>query len=70
MMLNINNKMSDEVTYSDFEELALELKIDDYKEIVNNVMSSKKLFISLLNEMMDDKLKFHKLELLQINKLL
>jgi len=69
MMLNINGKMSDEVSYSDFEELAKELQINDYEEIIKKVMSSEKLFISLLDEMMDEKLKFHKLELFQINKI-
>ena len=68
MMLNINNKMSDEVSYSDFEELAKELKIDNYKKIINKILSSEKLFISLLDEMMDEKLRYHRLELLQINK--
>ncbi|MCD6173459.1 MAG: type II toxin-antitoxin system HipA family toxin [Sulfurimonas sp.] len=68
MMLNINNKMSDEVSYSDFEEVAKELNIDNYKKIINKILSSEKLFISLLDEMMDEKLRFHRLELLQINK--
>ncbi len=68
MMLNINNKMSDEVSYSDFEEVAKELNITNYKSIVKKVLSSEKLFISLLDEMMNEKFKFNKLELLQINK--
>ncbi len=69
MMLNINGKMSDEASYSDFEEMAKELNIENYKSIINKVLKSEKLFISLLDEMMDEKLKFNKLELLQINKL-
>ncbi len=68
MMLNINNKISDEVSYSDFEEVAKELNIENYKSIIKKVLNSEKLFINLLNEMMDEKLKFNKLELLQINK--
>jgi len=67
MILNINNKMSDEVSYSDFEKVAKELKIQNYKSIIRKVLSSEKLFISLLDKMMDEKLKFHKLELLQTN---
>ena len=68
MMLNINNKMSDEVSYSDFEEVAKKLEVTNYKSIIKKVLSSEKLFIELLDEMMDKKLRFHKLELLQINK--
>lgn len=70
MMLNINNKMSDEVSYSDFEEVAKELKVTNYKSIIKKVLSSEKLFISLLDEMMDEKLKFNRLELLQINTII
>ena len=68
MMLNINHKMSDEVSYGDFEEVAKELNIQNYKSIIKKVLSSEKLFISLLDEMMGEKLKFYKMELLQINK--
>ena len=68
MMLNINNKTSDKVSLSDFKELAKELQIENYEKIINKVLSSEKLFISLLDEMMGEKLKFYKLELLHINK--
>jgi len=34
------------------------------------VLESEKFFISLLDEMMDEKLRFHKLELLQTKKLI
>ncbi len=68
MMLNINNKISDEVSYSDFEEVARELNIENYKTIIQKVLGSEKLFVSLLDEMMDENLKFHKLEVLKTNK--
>ena len=68
MMLNINHKMSDEVSYGDFEEVAKELKIQNYKSIIKKVLSSERLFISLLDEIMGERLKFHRVELLQINK--
>ena len=69
MTLNINSKTSDNLSYSDFEAVAKELGVENYKSIIKKVLSSEKLFISLLDEMMDDeKLKFSKLELLGINK--
>ena len=69
MMLNINNKMSDEVSYSDFEKIAKELNIENYESIIKKVLSSENSFVSLLDEMMDEKLKFHKLELLEIRRI-
>ena len=70
MMLNINGKTSEEVSYSDFEVVAKELNITKYKNIIEKVLESEKFFISLLDEMMDEKLRFHKLELLQTKKLI
>jgi len=46
----------------------LTLNISNYNYIIEKVLESEKLFVSLLDEMMDKKLRFHKLELLQINK--
>jgi len=70
MMLNINKKISDEISYSDFEEIANVFSIDNYKSIIKKVLSTQKLFESLLDEMMDEKLKYSKLELLQLNILI
>jgi len=68
MMLSINNKMSNKVTLTDFNIVAKEIAIENYKNIIKKVLASEKLFMSLLDEMMDEKLKFTKLELLQTNK--
>ena len=68
MMLSINNKMSNKVTLTDFKKVAKEIAIENYKNIIKKVLASEKLFMSLLDEMMDEKLKFTKLELLQTNK--
>ena len=67
MMLNINNKISDEIDYSDFEEIANMFKIDKYKSIIKKILETQELFKSMLDEMMDEKLKYNKLELLQLN---
>ena len=71
MILNINTKTSDNVSYGDFEAVAKELGIENYKSVIKKVLNSEKLFVSLLDEMMDnEKFKFNKLELLGINKAL
>ena len=69
MMLNINNKMSDEVNRSDFEAVAKELNVKNYQSIISKVRSSETLLVKLVDEMMDEKLKFYKLELLHIRKI-
>ena len=64
MILNINNKTSDEVCYEDFKYIAKIFKIDNFNEIIEIVKESKKLFVKLLDEMMGENLKYDKLQLL------
>ena len=67
MMLNINGKSSDKVSYGDFEKIAKELNISDYQSIIEKVLEGKKLLLSLADDMMDENLKYDKLELLNTN---
>ena len=62
--MKINGKKSSEVTMLDFEELAKKFKIDKYKQIINKVKESYKLFKSLSYEILGEKNKYTTLELL------
>ena len=67
MMLTINQKLSTVLTVIDFKDIALKFNIDDYQDIIQRVEKSVDFFKYQLDNYMDDRFKYDKLELLSVN---
>lgn len=69
MMQKINGKVSNMVKYSDFEEIAKLYDIYDYQDVILKIQESVPIFKKLIEDYMDDRYKYTKMELLAIKEL-
>lgn len=69
MMMSINSKSSSDVEYNDFEVLAKEYKIDNYHEIIQEVLTTKEYLKTLLDRYLDDTKKYDKLLVLDTREI-
>ena len=69
MMMSINSKSSHDVKYNDFKVLAKSYKVENYREIIEKVLASKKYFEILLDKYLDNTKKYDKLLLLNTREI-